>query len=180
MSIITHGGSELLAKYNDSLHGLLVSVFPEYPYFTLIDYLTRHNWVSSKFNDVPHQYWDDISHQRLFMDKFAKKLNITSEEQWHTITWATLKRHGASVLLSKYNGSVSKLMSTVYPEYRQTCRKSVLKLVEELKLMKVQHLITVPREYPCTHSSDNQLVTSISATLICCVIMETPSTHVRQ
>ncbi len=58
-----------------------------------------------------------------------------------------LKQNGGRSLLDKHN-SISSLLSTVYPEYRESCRKLVLQIVDELKLSKPEEVINVPREYP--------------------------------
>ncbi len=51
------------------------------------------------------------------MDELAKKLNIIDKEEWYKITIKTIQQNGGSGLLSKYNGSPRKLLTTVYPEY---------------------------------------------------------------
>ncbi len=61
--------------------------------------------------------WDNISYQRDFMDDLAKKLNITQPSRWYTLTSSVLKQNNGSTLLKKYAGSISKLLTTVYPEY---------------------------------------------------------------
>ncbi len=52
------------------------------------------------------------------MDGIARKLNITSKEDWSKINTNTLKLHGAGTLLRFYNGSPIKLLTTIYPEYK--------------------------------------------------------------
>ncbi len=49
--------------------------------------------------------------------------------------------------MSKYNNCVSKLLSTVFPEYKQACRDVVLQLKKDLKLEKVEDLIEVPLDH---------------------------------
>ncbi len=61
--------------------------------------------------------WRVVSRQRDFMDDLARKLNITNNADWYQITNGTLKQHGLATLLKNYNGSFSKLLKAVYPEY---------------------------------------------------------------
>ncbi len=51
------------------------------------------------------------------MNSIAQKLNITDKTDWYDITRKSLEKHGGSYLLKKHNGSVIKLLQTVYPEY---------------------------------------------------------------
>ncbi len=53
------------------------------------------------------------------MDDLATKLNIRNQDDWYTISWKTLQLQGAGSLLTKYNGSPSKILTTIYPEYPQ-------------------------------------------------------------
>ncbi len=62
-------------------------------------------------------FWNDISNQKRFIDEIGKHLNITNKEEWYKLTSATLVQYGGSQLLEKFNGSLSKLLSHVYPEY---------------------------------------------------------------
>ncbi len=123
-SLIQNGGSEILAKYNDSPTKLLSAIYPEYPYFTHFCNPAIYSWDNSKFSHVHKHlgtgYWDDISNQRLFMEEMAKKLNISDHEEWYKVGQSVLYHHGAGGLLSaKYNNSPSKLLTRVFPEYLQ-------------------------------------------------------------
>ncbi len=111
------GGSSLLCKYNFSLAKLLSTVYPEYPYFLCIISLFGYKWNLACFSQVPREYWDKIPNQRAFMDDLAKQLNITDQEGWFNVTTNTLKQHRGTSLLHKYHDSVTKLISSVYPEY---------------------------------------------------------------
>ncbi len=70
--------------------------------------------------NIPHKplsVWHDITYQRNFMEQLAKKLQITKPEDWYKLTKTILRDHGGSSLSLKYNGSIMKLLSSVYPEY---------------------------------------------------------------
>ncbi len=62
-------------------------------------------------------HWDDINNQRSFLNNLAKKLNINDLSGWYKITQYILEEQGGGGLVRKYNGSPSKLLQTVYPEY---------------------------------------------------------------
>ncbi len=64
--------------------------------------------------NMPYWFWNDTSVQHSFLQNLAKELNIIDQSGWYKISASLLQRHG---LLQKYNGSVSKLLSTIFPEY---------------------------------------------------------------
>ncbi len=61
--------------------------------------------------------WDDINHQRAFLQQLARKLNIKTHEQWYSISQSIFMQHGGGELLSKYNDSLVLLFRSLYPEY---------------------------------------------------------------
>ncbi len=77
----------------------------------------KYHWDVSKFANVPRKFWYNLEHQRSFMDGLAKKLNIEDKEDWYKVKGPSLLEHGGGRLLMIYNGSMSKLLSSVYPEY---------------------------------------------------------------
>ncbi len=88
----------------------------------LFAYVTRITWDNSKFRSsiatVAAGYWKLRSNQRELMDAIAKKLNISHPDGWYKIKGDTLRQHGAKTVLDNYyNGSISKLLTKVYPEY---------------------------------------------------------------
>ncbi len=63
-------------------------------------------------------YWTQYSNHQSFLKELATKLNINDPEDWYKISRKTLEDHGGvSLLTSQYNGSISKLLTTVYSEY---------------------------------------------------------------
>ncbi len=51
------------------------------------------------------------------MDELGKKLNIKNREEWQTVNKRTLEQNGGRGLLKYYNGSMHKLLASVFPEY---------------------------------------------------------------
>ncbi len=70
-----------------------------------------------KPDNLPLGHWNDLSTQRTFMDNLAKKLKITDRQAWYHITLRTIRKHGGTGLLAKYQNSPSKILATVYSEY---------------------------------------------------------------
>ncbi len=70
---------------------------------------------------------------------------IITTHGWYNITVATLKHNGATSLLNVHK-SLGKLLTTLYPEYKEACRRSVMKMVHTLKLHAVEELLSVPYE----------------------------------
>ncbi len=79
-------------------------------------------------------HWNEISNQKAFLDDLAKKLNLHYPEEWCTITRKTFQQYGGRGLLQKYNDSVSKLLISVNPSYKQMCRNFVMNIVQDMKL----------------------------------------------
>ncbi len=52
------------------------------------------------------------------MDTLAKKLHITDQEGWYSITSLAIRAHGGHGLLKRYNRSVPTLVSSILPEYQ--------------------------------------------------------------
>ncbi len=119
-----HGASLLLHKYNGSPSTLLSAVYPEYP------------WDVSNFSCVPHGYWNNVKRHTDFMN----------EKQWSDVTTSSLVQSGASGLRSKYE-SLSHMMISLVPSYKEMCREFVHEVMRDLKLSKVEEVITVPTEY---------------------------------
>ncbi len=154
-----YGGSNVLRQYGGSRSRLLESIFPEYlehidkdstwPSFLI------YKWDKTKFSTVPRKHWNTIANQRSFLDNIAKQLNITDPQGWVKVPKKVLQELGGHTLLTRYH-SMSKLLMTVYPEYKQSCRDFVMSVVHELKLKSVEDVLKVPLEYP--HLLDSSVV----------------------
>lgn len=56
-----------------------------------------------------------LKFQRLFFDKLAKKLNISSHEEWYLISKTLVNQNGGRKILRKYEHSLGKALSAIYP-----------------------------------------------------------------
>ncbi len=170
-TFIQHGGSGLLQKYDGSLRLLFTTVYPEYQKRSVdlkhkqedlcrtkfcinllvcvsnqhVD-VVIHKWAQQKFARAPSGYWDNLSIQRSFLQEVAKKLHITTHDDLRRFTTTAIQQSGGSGLVPKYR-SLSELLVTVYPEYRDVCRSACLRIVNELHLEKAEDLQSVSVEY---------------------------------
>ncbi len=60
---------------------------------------------------------EDVSYQRSKIDQIGKDMDVKNMEGWYSVTTETIRKHGGGAILQYHNNSVSKLLSTVYPEY---------------------------------------------------------------
>lgn len=101
-----------------SVHKLLSTIYPDY------------DWLPWKFNKAHHNFWDDVNNQRKFMNWVGKEINIKQLDDWYKVTSYVFDKFykkliclkdviklGGSRLLSLYNDSISKLLSTIYPQH---------------------------------------------------------------
>ena len=103
---IQFGGKALLKSFKNSVSILLKNVFP------------NHNWQSWRFSDgVESGFWLNENNIKDLMDYIGKKLEYKSMDDWYNLTKGHIIENGGGTLLEKYNGSPSKLLMSVYPEY---------------------------------------------------------------
>ncbi len=108
------------------------------------------------------RYWNDISNQRTFLESLSKKLNITDPEGWYKISREAVIKHGGSRILKKYNDSLSKLLTTVYPQYPTTTRPLHLCMH---KWYTFKFSSTVPRGYWNDISNQRSFLEYLAKTL---------------
>ncbi len=51
------------------------------------------------------------------MDRLAEKLKITDMDAWYKIPVKMIAQHGGLTLIEKYDYSLSKLLTALYPSY---------------------------------------------------------------
>lgn len=87
------------------------------------------------------------------MDEIRNKLNIQHPTEWCDITTTDIADHGGLSLVNGcYNGSLTKLLSTIYPEYKEMCRQFVNQVMLDFNLNKVEDVLHVSIEYPISLS----------------------------
>ncbi len=132
-----HGGSKLLRQFKNSPSALLATIYPEY------------QWDPTKFKSVPKNYWDSPSSQLSFMNQILSTMKVDPNEPvWNYLTHKILREHGGNgLLVGKYDGSVSKLLSSLYPEYKTACTEWIMNIVREKQFEKVEEILNVPMKY---------------------------------
>eukprot|EP01114_Cavostelium_apophysatum_P017418 TRINITY_DN5168_c0_g2_i1.p1 TRINITY_DN5168_c0_g2~~TRINITY_DN5168_c0_g2_i1.p1 ORF type:complete len:407 (-),score=50.27 TRINITY_DN5168_c0_g2_i1:303-1523(-) len=94
----------LLDPFRGSLINFLKNAYPD------------QVWNPNDFKKVTRGYWMDQSRHVLFFDELARKLNITSWEEWYKVTNHDVKFHGGRALLRYYEGdSHIKALMSAYP-----------------------------------------------------------------
>ena len=100
-----HNGEHLLRKFSSSPSKLLQGIFPE------------HGWNFWQFKTIPKGYFNDRSHQELFMARMGAKLGIKELKEWDQVTWQEIAQEkGGAALLAKYKHSVAKLLRGIFPD----------------------------------------------------------------
>ncbi len=141
-----NGAYKLLKQYDHIPSKLITAVYPEYYHLLVLLIFNRYKWDISKFV-YPPSYWHDLPQQRKFMNDLAEKLNISSTEDWYRVTAKTIQTHGGSGLLDRYENSPSKLLSTLYPEYKNSCKEFLISIAREWKLSNIADLQNIPPKY---------------------------------
>ena len=106
--LIENGGSRLLSRFGNSMFGMLSAVYPEFA------------WDPLKFAKAPQKYWKSLANQRKFMEEVRVKIGIPSGEyeSWYKVSNRGLIDLGVGPLLNENGGSLVKLLSKVYPEFK--------------------------------------------------------------
>ncbi len=99
---------------------------------------------------VPRSYWEDVSSHRPFVNSIFKRMTVHDVKDFpKVLTSEFLQAGGASgrTLFRIYNCSLTKMLASLYPEYRQLCRDFLNDVIKENNLAKVEDITTLPIEY---------------------------------
>ena len=97
--IVGNGGGVLFNRYGNSIPNLITSVYSE------------HTWIVSRFGS-------SLEYQRNFLDGLGNQLGFKHMEDWYNITAKDIReRGGESLLKNQYDGSIFKLVSSVFKEH---------------------------------------------------------------
>lgn len=100
------GGVSLLAYYGGSIFSMLQALEP------------GHTWYGWKFRTVPTGFWAEKKNHRAALEWLGKQLHVTSWEQWYHVTLAQCQSHGLTGLLTYYNNSLPRILSSVFHEHK--------------------------------------------------------------
>ncbi len=68
-------------------------------------------------NKTSRKHWHSKTAQRAFLEEYAQVSHINSQEDWYAVTLAELISRGGKSVLDRYNSSISKMLTSLYPEY---------------------------------------------------------------
>ena len=97
-------GRGLLKLYSGSPSKAIRSILPELN-LQVDDFVTK-----------PKNYWTEMKNQRVFMETFAKQLNILQPDDWYRVTAQDFVNHKGRSILALYNDSPSKAITSILPE----------------------------------------------------------------
>lgn len=103
--ITENEGGGLLSTYNACLSQLFPCIFPENP------------WLVWRFSQLPRDFWSSVDNQKLFLEWMARDLQLNNLEDWYYVHPAEISNRGGGRLLSKYQDSMFRMLSTVYNHY---------------------------------------------------------------
>lgn len=108
--VLKAGANSVLPRYyNHSLLKALRTVYPD------------HEWLEWRFPRVSAGFWDNIQHQRKYMDWVAKHrlgFEPTDYQKWYRIMYDDVAKHGGYRMLAKfYNYSLLAALRAIYPEH---------------------------------------------------------------
>ncbi len=99
-----------------------VFIVESYPYNLIIcSRCCIYKWdrKQQKFFSVSSKGTNDPSKERYLLSNLAKKLHIRTPSDWYRVSKCDIMEHGGAELLNQYNGSLVKMITTVYNEYPQ-------------------------------------------------------------
>lgn len=106
--IRNRGGFGLLRVYDGSVSKILQGVFPEF------------TWDLSRFHRKPRNFYASSDTQREYLESIGLKLGIQKGEfgKWYKVTNDAVIRGGGSTLLAMHAFSVSRMVSSLFPEHQ--------------------------------------------------------------
>ena len=110
--LVSQGASRLLFLYQNDVIKLLQTIYPE------------KDWNIYERSILPHNYWNSIENQKLYLDYLYQKLNFKSLEDFYQLNYSVILAEGGSGLLNKYNGSLFQAVQSLYPDYQWDYFKS--------------------------------------------------------
>lgn len=104
--VVKLGGSGVLKRWDNSLAGALLAIYP------------GHDWAPWKFENVPSNWWMNVANQRRFFEAIRIELGVRSMDDWYNVSGTAVQALGANGLMpNHYRGSIVRALLTVYPEH---------------------------------------------------------------
>ncbi len=119
-----------------------------------------------QFDRVPRGYWKLPQHQRAFMDKLARELNITGNDDWLRVSREDIIQAGGIGILKYHSNCLPKLLAAIYPELRwdpmkfnkglgevSDQRKFLENIMKKMNITNPEEFATMRRKDIVTHAS---------------------------
>jgi len=101
-----HGRTVVKNYYHGSPTEFVMAMFPDYD-------LKLYKFVSA-----PREYWKSEENQKSYAHDLGVHLGYQKKEDWYQITQQQMRDfHGGTLLIGYYNGSTSKFVMAMFPEY---------------------------------------------------------------
>jgi len=94
----------------------LLKIYKSIPQLIQANY-PNHQWLPWKFSRVYQGFWDNKKNQRNYLDWLGIQLGFTDLNDWYRIFHQDIVDYGGIGILTKYDGSPSKMLQSVYPEH---------------------------------------------------------------
>lgn len=105
--IKTNNGSGVLSKHGNSPLKLLQRAYP------------NHKFIPHNFSSAPKHHWQNVKNIRELLLEAMKEMGMKRMEEWYGVTSeAMIKKMGRGGLLAKYNKSMSRMLSSAFPEHK--------------------------------------------------------------
>lgn len=85
----------------------------------------------AKCDSTVETFWNDHQHQRNYLFQLGKKFGYHEVHDFNKLTTYTIKKYGGRLLLCQYSNSVTKLLSSLFPEITWPNKLSRLDLSKE-------------------------------------------------
>lgn len=95
-------GGRLLEVYKGSIYHMLKHLLPQ------------HQWLQWRF--PTHDWFSQIENQREVLEWLSKELGITQLHQWYKVSYNAVSSRCSSLLI-QYDGSLSRMLMTLHPDY---------------------------------------------------------------
>jgi len=99
-----HRAWKILLPYNERYIDLLKDAFPE------------HDWQEWRFVKLPRNFFKKRRNLVRYLDWLGTELGFTSNEDWYTLDYATLRRTGGGAMIKAY-GSIPSMLRVYRPDY---------------------------------------------------------------
>ena len=114
-SKFTHFASvyPIYRSYEHNILLLLQTLYPNYPWPSSIP--LKRNEREKVIKE--EENLSDINNQRKFIDKLFYKMKLNSLDEWENLSKFQFIKNGGKKLIEKYENSLPRLFSTLYPFY---------------------------------------------------------------